>query len=164
MAGERDHIDRFLEQIREDMPGLDLEVEGIVDRITGLSRRFHRQLDDTLAEYGLSPGEWKVLGALHRGGSESPGRLAEIFELSSGAMTNRLDRLEEQKLIKRSPDPADRRGVKVELTAAGKRRYKQTVHTQAAKEALVAGALSASEQQRLNALLRKVMLAFEQNE
>src|SRR2546423_9132703 len=100
----KDHIDRFLEQIHEELPELDLEVEGIVDRLSGVSRRFHRQLEDTVAEYGLTSGEWKVLGALHRSGSRSPGRLAEIFELSSGAMTTRLDRLEEQKLIERSPD------------------------------------------------------------
>jgi DNA-binding MarR family transcriptional regulator len=161
---ERDHIDKFLEQIREDLPELDLEVEGIVDRINGLTKRFHRQLDDTLAEFGLTAGEWQVLGALHRGGSRSPGRLAELFELSSGAMTNRLDRLEEQKLIKRSPDPDDRRGVKIELTAAGRKRYKQTVNTQAGKEALVARALTAREQQQLNGLLRKLMVAFERDE
>jgi DNA-binding MarR family transcriptional regulator len=161
---ERDHIDRFLEQIREDLPELDLEVEGIVDRVSGLSRRFHKQLDDTVAEFGLTSGEWKVLGALHRGGSKSPGRLAEMFELSSGAMTNRLDRLEEQKLIKRLPDPDDRRGVRLELTSAGRQRYKETVHSQAAKEAFVAGALTPREQQQLNALLRKVMLAFERSE
>jgi DNA-binding MarR family transcriptional regulator len=160
----KDHIDKFLEQIREDMPELDLEVEGIVDRVTGLSRRFHRLLDDTVAEFGLTSGEWKVLGALHRSGSRSPSRLAELFELSSGAMTNRLDRLEEQELIKRLPDPDDRRGVRIELTAAGRRRYKETVHSQAQKEALVAGALTVREQKQLNALLRKLMLAFERDE
>ena len=161
---EQDHIDRFLEQLRDDMPELDLSVEGVVDRIHGLNRRFRRQLDETLAEFGLTSGEWKVLGALHRGGGRSPGRLAEIFELSSGAMTNRLDRLEEQKLIKRLPDPDDRRGVRVELTPAGRRRYKETVHAQAGKEALVAKTLGAREQDQLNALLRKLMLAFEREE
>ena len=51
---ERDHVDRFLEE--NDLPGIDLEVEGIVDRINGLRRRFNRMLDETLVEFGLSEG------------------------------------------------------------------------------------------------------------
>ena len=160
---ERDHVDRWLDQIREELPELDLEVEGIVDRVGGISRRLHRLLDDTVAEHGLTSGEWHLLGKLRRAPS-SPGKLSEQFELSSGAMTNRLDRLEEQGLIRRLPDPADRRGVRVELTPAGQTRWEEAVHAQAAKEQLVAGALSAAEQRELNALLRKLMLAFERSE
>ena len=59
---ERDHVDRFLEE--NDLPGIDLEVEGIVDRINGLRRRFNRMLDETLVEFGLSEGEWKALNQL----------------------------------------------------------------------------------------------------
>jgi DNA-binding MarR family transcriptional regulator len=160
---EQDHVDRWLEQIHEELPTLDLEVEGIVDRIGGLSRRLHKLLDDTVAEHGLTSGEWHLLGKLRRG-SSSPGKLADQFELSSGAMTNRLDRLEEQGLIRRLPDPDDRRGVRVELTADGQARWEEAVHAQAAKEQLVAGALAPGEQHELNALLRKLMLAFERAE
>ena len=112
---ERDHVDRWLESAwLEEIPNLDFAVEGIVDRMSGLSRRFKRTLNETLAEHGLSYEEWDVLGALRRAGPpfrRSAGELAEISELSSGAMTNRLDRLEKAGLVKRLSDPNDRRGV-----------------------------------------------------
>ena len=63
---QRDHVDRFLETIREELPELDLTVEGIVDRINGLSRRIKRLMDETLTEHDLTWGEWKVLGLLRR--------------------------------------------------------------------------------------------------
>ena len=75
---ERDHIDRFLESIRERLPMLDPEVEGIVDRIGGLHRRFRRAMDETLAEFRLDWVEYKLLGLLSREGEvyrSSPGRL-----------------------------------------------------------------------------------------
>src|SRR4029079_5840848 len=120
---QRDHVDRFLESIREELPDLDLTVEGIVDRINGLSRRIKRLMDETLTERDLTWGEWKVLGLLRRspGSQRSPGYLAVHAELSSGAMTDRLDNLEKRGLIRRLPDPNDRRGIKVELTDEGQR-------------------------------------------
>src|SRR5436190_22776155 len=122
---QRDHVDRFLESIREELPDLDLTVEGIVDRINGLSRRIKRLMDETLTERDLTWGEWKVLGLLRRspGQCRSPGYLAVHAELSSGAMTNRLDNLERRGLIRRLPDPNDRRGIIVELTDAGSKAY-----------------------------------------
>src|SRR5215218_980432 len=112
---ERDHVDDFLEsEFLEEIPNLDLTVEGIVDRIMGLNRRFKRSLEETLSEHGLSYVDWKVLGALTRKKNpRSAGALAKISELSSGAMTNRLDRLEEAGLVRRIDDPDDRRGVLV---------------------------------------------------
>src|SRR5947199_85334 len=157
---QTDHIDAFLESLRDELPELDLEVEGIVDRITGLSRRIKRMMEETLADHELTWGEWKTLGFLlrkcrptHR---SSPGRLAEYAELSSGAMTNRLDRLEEAGLVRRLRDPDDRRGIQVELTPAGRKAYEQATTTQAAKEALVASALNDREKKELNALLRRM--------
>jgi len=76
-------------------------------------------------------------------------------------MTNRLDRLEEAGLIRRVRDPDDRRGVKIELTDAGKRVWTDSTSAQARKEALVASALTKREQTQLNSLLRKLMLEFE---
>src|SRR5579864_1701525 len=138
--GQRDHIDRFLDSIREELPELDLTVEGIVDRINGLSRRINKMMDETLNERSLTWGEWKVLGLLRRspGHQRSPGYLAVHAELSSGAMTNRLDNLEKAGLIRRLPDPNDRRGVIVELTGAGSKAYEESTAAQAAKEALIA--------------------------
>ena len=126
-AEERDHVDRWLESAwLEDMPFLDLEVEGIVDRMNGLSRRLRRRLNAVIEEHGLTYQEWDVLGALRQAGPpfrRSAGSLAKSTELSSGAMTNRLDRLEKSGLVKRLPDPDDRRGVLVELTKAGEKKW-----------------------------------------
>jgi DNA-binding MarR family transcriptional regulator len=164
---ERDHIDRFLETIRERLPMLDPEVEGIVDRIGGLQRRFKRAMDETLDEFGLDWSEYKLLGLLTREGEvyrSSPGKLARIMELSSGAMTNRLDRLEQAGLVRRLPDPDDRRGILVELTPDGKRVYEDAVGAQGRKESLVASALTVAEKKQLNALLRRLMIEFERAE
>src|SRR5436190_18287303 len=164
---ERDHIDRFLESIRERLPMLDPEVEGIVDRIGGLHRRFQRAMDETLTEFKLDYAEYKLLGLLTREGEvhrSSPGKLAKLMELSSGAMTNRLDRLEEAGLIRRLPDPDDRRAIQVEATDEGRKLYEATVGVQAKKEEFVTSALSESEKKQLNALLRRLMLEFERAE
>jgi DNA-binding MarR family transcriptional regulator len=163
---EQDHIDRWLADT--ELPGsVDLEVEGIVDRINGIRRRVHRMLDETLEEFGLTVGEWHVLGQLQMSGAphrQPVGALARRSELSSGAMTNRIDRLEEAGLVKRVPDPDDRRGVLVELTEEGRRRWEDSVSAQAAKESLIAAALTDDEKQQLNALLRRLMREFERRE
>lgn len=164
---EQDHVDRFLTAIHLVYPDLDLEVEGIVDRIAGLARRLNRLQDETLAEFDLDTAEHKALSMLAQGGPphrSSPGRMAQRMELSSGATTNRLDRLEQRGLIRRLPDPSDRRGVVVELTEHGLATYGRAVGVQAQKEALVAAALTQGEQHRLNALLRKLMREFERRE
>jgi DNA-binding MarR family transcriptional regulator len=163
----RDHVDRFLDAYGDNFPAFDVEVEGIVDRINGLSRRVLREMDQTLEGFGLNSGEYKVLGALLLAGAPhrlSPGELARREDLSSGAMTNRLDRLEEAGLARRLPDPRDRRAVQVELTEAGKRAWGDAFAAQAQKEALVASTLNKREKKELNALLRRLMLAFEQRE
>ena len=163
---EQDHVDRWLETV--ELPGtVDLEVEGIVDRINGIRRRLHRMLDETLAEFGLTDGEWKVLTHLQLDGPphrKSVGQLGKWADLSSGAMTNRIDGLEEAGFVKRVPDPDDRRGVLVELTDGGRRAWEESVSAQAAKESLVTGALSAEEKKQLNALLRRLMIEFEKRE
>jgi DNA-binding MarR family transcriptional regulator len=164
---ERDHIDEFLDSIRDRLPMLDPEVEGLVDRIAGLSRRFHRALDETLAEFGLDYAEYKLLGLLTRKDEtyrSSPGKLARMMELSSGAMTNRLDRLEQAGLLRRLPDPSDRRAIQVELTPAGRKLYEDAIGVQGHKESLVAAALTNAEKKQLNGLLRRLMIEFERSE
>ena len=162
---EQDHVDRWLAE--RELPGVDLEVEGIVDRINGINRRLHKMLDETLAEFGLSLGEWKVLNHLQSAGPpyrRSAGKLAARADLSTGAMTNRLDRLEQAGLVRRLPDPEDRRGVKVELTDKGLKLWEEALRTGAAQEALVAAALTKEEKQQLNSLLRRLMREFERRE
>jgi len=160
VKAERDHIDRFLDDL-ELFEGLDLEVEGIVDRIGGIHRRIHRAMEATLAEFGLSHADFKTLGALRRSGPRTPGALGRYLELSSGAMTSRLDALERSGYLRRVPDPHDRRSVLVELTDEGRRAWESAASIQARKEAFFASALTKAEQRRLNALLRKLMLALE---
>src|SRR5690349_2542923 len=166
MATERDHVDRFLDEIKGELPReLDLAVEGIVDRVWGINSRIRRMLDETLADYDLTASDWKVLCSLRWQGKphrRSAGELARNTDLSSGTMTTRLDGLEQAGLVRRLPDPDDRRGVLVELTKKGLRLHQEAVGVQAEKEALLAQALSAGEKEQLNDLLRRVMLVLEQ--
>jgi DNA-binding MarR family transcriptional regulator len=162
---EEDHIDRFLASL--DLDGIDLTIEGIVDRIMGIQRRIKRSMDDTLSGFDLTWGEWSVLGTLLRRSAHraSPGELARDHELSSGAMTNRLDRLEEAGLVRRIPNPDDRRGVVIELTEEGQRVWRASVDAQAQKEAMIAAAaLAPDEREELNTYLRRLMLAFERTD
>ena len=162
---ERDHVDEFLaSEFLGEIPNLDLAVEGIVDRIHDLSKRFKKALDETISEHGLTFGDWSILGALVRKQPRSAGKLAEIANLSSGAMTNRLDRLEQAELVRRIADPDDRRGVLVELTAQGLRVYRAATGAGAANEALIASALTKRDKEELNSLLRRLMLEFERRE
>jgi DNA-binding MarR family transcriptional regulator len=160
---ERDSIDGFLARCAVDLPDLDLEVEGIVDRIQYLQRHLRRAMEETLAEHGLSHGVWCVLGHLRRaeGQRQTPGQLARRSDLSTGAMTNRLDRLEQAGLVRRVPDEADRRSIQVELTEAGHDAWERSVGVQAQKEELVVAALTKPERGQLNDLLRRLVLEFE---
>lgn len=160
---ESDAIDAMLQVWGRELPGLDLETEGIVERIYALQRHLKRTASETLDAHGLSFGDWRLLGQLRYTGAPyhgKPGKLAEAVGLSSGAMTNRLDQLERRDLIRRLPDPDDRRGVIVELTEAGQHLWESSVEAQAEKEALVASALDDDEKRELNELLRRLMLAF----
>ena len=160
---ERDHIDKFLDQL-EPIAGLDYEVEGIVDRIGGINRRIKRGIEATLADIDLTHGDWQVLSTLRNRGKlqrHTPGAHATYLELSSGVMTSRLDRLEEAGLVRRVPDPEDRRSVEIEITDEGRARWEEAASIQARKEAFFVGALTDAERKRLNDLLRKLMLALE---
>jgi DNA-binding MarR family transcriptional regulator len=163
-AVEPDSVDRMLEIWKRELPDIDLATEGIVERIQKLNKYLARAMNETLAEFNLDRGEWWLLGALRRNGPPyrlSPGQLASNLGLSSGAMTNRLDRLEEAGLVRRLPDPNDRRALQIELTDAGWQAWQDSVGVQARKEALVASALDIAEKERLNGLLRRLMREFE---
>lgn len=160
MADERDSIDEMLDVWGKELPELDLVTEGIVERIQHLNYTLRKMLEETLAGHDLSHGEWGLLGQLRRGGPpyrSTPGKLARRQGLSTGAMTNRIDRLERAGLVRRLPDPDDRRSTLVELTDAGRAVWEESVGTQAAKEALVADALDAREKDALNVLLRRLV-------
>ena len=160
---DRDHVDRFLEEIRDELPeAMDVVVEGIVD---GINWRLRKMLDETLEPYGLASGDWKVLSTLRWAGKpyrRSAGELARSADLSSGAMTNRLDHLEQAGFVERLRDPDDGRGVLVQLTPKGLRLHREAIGAQAEKEALLGAALTEREKRQLETLLRRVMLTLEQ--
>jgi DNA-binding MarR family transcriptional regulator len=158
-------VDSFLEEISADLPAdLDLTVEGIVDRIGGINRRIKWMHDETLDQLNLTVSDWHVLTALHWAGEpyrRKAGELARRAELTSGAMTSRLDALEKEGLVRRLRDPDDRRSVLVELTEKGRRQHDKAMGIQAQKEALLAEALTEREKEQLNTLLRRVMITLE---
>jgi DNA-binding MarR family transcriptional regulator len=163
LARELDDLDAQLEVWAREIPNLEPVTEGIVERIQTLGKAFDRSLDDTLAETGIDRHTFHVLGKLRQVGppyQRSAGQLATRMRLSSGAMTNRLDRMEAAGLIRRLPDPNDRRGTLVEPTQAGHDVWDRTVGTQAQREARIASVLDESERADLHRLLRRLMRAF----
>jgi DNA-binding MarR family transcriptional regulator len=162
---EADRVDELIEEWASKLPGVDLDIEAAVQRIQWIHRRISRQMDETLAEYELTHGEWHVLRDLalddpaHR---SSPGRLAKRAGVTSGAMTNRLDQLEKAGLVRRLPDRADRRALQVELTDKGHKLWSDWISAQASKEARLASALDDRELTQLNKLLRKVLAGLEE--
>jgi DNA-binding MarR family transcriptional regulator len=166
---EPDRVDGMIDswaQAAPELPGsIDLEVEAAVQRIHRLHRHIQKRMKETLAELGLNYGEWGVLAHLSLSGPphrDSPGHLAEMDGLSSGAMTSRLDQLEKAGLVRRLPDPDDRRALHVELTEKGRKLWLDAVGVQGAKEAALAAALTGRELAQLNALMRKVLAGLEE--
>ena len=161
---ERDSVDFCVDDIRNHYLDIDPEVEGVVDRISSISKHLTRTFDDTLAKHGLNIGEYKLLSRLVTRSAEhrmSAGDLSRALMLSSGAMTNRIDRMEEAGLVRRMRDPNDRRGVLVEITTAGKKLIDKAVTEQAAKERDVVSVLGAKDLTALNNLLRTVLISLE---
>lgn len=143
---------------RPDLPGLPMAVFG---RLMDAAERVARDhLSPLFAEAGLQFGEFDVLSTLRRSGEPymlSPTRLYEAAMISSGGMTNRLDRLERAGLVERRADPEDRRGKLIALTDAGKRVIDDTIGRHVANEERLLSVLTPAEQQKLNALLRKLI-------
>lgn len=143
---------------------IDPEVEGVVDRIASINKHVAKVFEETLAGHGLTHGEYKVLLRLAVVPADrrlSAGDLTRSLMLSSGGMTNRLDRLEEAGLLRRLPDPNDRRGVLLELTEAGTDLIDRAVTDEASKEIDLFGVLSPEELASLNRLLRVVLRSLE---
>jgi DNA-binding MarR family transcriptional regulator len=161
-----DAVDAILEVWARELPELDLDTEGIVERIQSLERYVDRAMRETLDDFELTHGEYKLAMHLRYGGppyTGKPGKLAKHLGLSTGAMTNRLDNMEKRGLIRRLDDPDDRRGVIVELTDAGKELWDRAVVAQAEKESTIASALDEQERRQLNDLLRRLMNEFAEH-
>ena len=160
---ERDAVDRILEEWRRERPDLDPSPIGVIGRISRLSRELELRLEPIYAEHGLEPGWYDVLATLRRIGPPHALRAMEFADrlmLTSSGTTKRLDRLERAGLVRRRPDPDDRRGTVIELTAKGRRLVDATTADHLRNEARLLGALTKPEQRQLAALLRKLQLGL----
>ncbi len=122
MAPDEDEVDRIVGAWARERPDLDVSPLQVLSRVSRLARHLDLARRAAFAEHGLDTWEFDVLSALRRAGAPyalSPGRLVAQTLVTSGTMTNRVDRLEQRGLVARSPDPADRRGVMVTLTPTG---------------------------------------------
>jgi DNA-binding MarR family transcriptional regulator len=156
-------IDPITEHVRwavATWPQIDPEVEGIVERVGTIQRYLQAALRTSLGEAGLTKEEWKVLMALHDS-VRSHGWLCRDLDVSTGAMTNRLDKLEGRGLIQRARDPRDRRGVLLELTPDGQSRLEEYIDTGSARERDLLAVLTGSEKQTLNRLLSKLLVSLQ---
>ena len=157
-----DAVDEILNQWSAERPELDAAPLGVVIRIMSLYRTFLREATRALDPLGLELWEYDVLSALRRQGKPfrlSASRLAKETDLSTGAMTNRIDRLEDRNLVERQPHSDDRRRVMVRLTQKGKKVIDEAIQYRlnAARESL--RELSPGRQAQLASLLREVMLS-----
>jgi len=143
---------------RPDLPSLPMALFG---RLSEAAERVMREhMNPLFAEAGLQSGEFDVLATLRRSGEPymlSPTRLYEATMISSGGMTDRLDRLERARLIERRPDPRDRRGKLIALTEAGRRVIDETLGRHVANEERLLAALTQAERETLDALLKKLI-------
>ena len=158
----KDAIDDILTQWSEERPELDTASLGIVIRVMSLSRAFTRQAAEALQPLGLELFEYDVLSALRRQGepySLTATQLAKATGLSSGAMTNRVDRLEDRALVRRRSAPNDRRGVIVTLTRSGRNTIEEAIQLRLDAADVSLRSLSGREKQLLTSALRKLKLA-----
>jgi len=162
-ATRKDSIDRFVYSSLALFPGVDPETEAAVDRIHMLSKRIKRSTEGVVARFGLNSGEFYALLKLRVAPNQqmSAGDLAELLDLSTGAMTNRLDGLEEHGLITRERAAADRRSVLVAMTPKGQETLVNAVEAAGKEEHALFSTLSEAQHRQLNALLRSLVLTFQ---
>jgi DNA-binding MarR family transcriptional regulator len=164
IAGVQDEVDRLVEDWQRERADLDLEPMHVLSRVSRLSHHLDRARAQAFAEHALESWEFDVLAALRRSGSPyqlSPGRLLRETLVTSGTMTNRVDRLETRGLVRRLPDPSDRRGVLVRLTTSGRTTVDGALDGLLARERALLVGLGPEEQRRLAGLLRTLVLPFE---
>jgi DNA-binding MarR family transcriptional regulator len=163
-AGSTDEVDRLIAAWRRERPDLHVEPMEILSRVTRLARHLDLARRTAFAAHGLESWEFDVLSALRRAGRPyelSPGQLIRETMVTSGTMTNRVDRLVEKGLVDRLPDPDDRRGVLVRLTRRGQSSVDAALEDLLAREQTLLRDLSAAERDRLARLLRVVVGPFD---
>jgi len=157
---EADEVDALVDAWHRERSDLDLAPVEVFSRISRLSRLLDRARREAFTAHDIEPWEFDVLAALRRAGKPyrlSPGQLLRETMVTSGTMTNRIDRLGERGLVERSPDPNDRRGVLVGLTAAGKRAVDGAFESLISKERDLLGELGTAERRDLAVLLKRLM-------
>ena len=162
-VAQRDGVDLILEQWQRERPDLDPSPIGVVGRVSRLARELERRLEPVYREQGLEPGWYDVLATLRRSGPPYRLRATDFtgaLMLTSSGTTKRLDRLERAGLIARSPDPADRRGTLITLTAAGRDLVDAASEAHLENERRLLAALTGAERKRLADLLRKLQLGL----
>jgi DNA-binding MarR family transcriptional regulator len=161
---DRDEVDQIVAEWRRERPDLDTSPLEILSRVSRLARHLDRVRKSAFASAQLEQWSFDVLAALRRAGSPyelAPGALLQKTLVTSGAMSNRLDRLEQAGLVARRPDPSDRRGVIVRLTPAGKRRVDHCLAALLESEEELIAALPAAARLELAALLREVLAPLD---
>jgi DNA-binding MarR family transcriptional regulator len=160
-----DPVDKILAQWRRERPDLDVSPMGIIGRMGRLAKHLERAIQETFSEFDLTIGEFDVLAALRRSGQPyqlSPTELFNTLMVSSGTMTHRIDRLEQAELVRRIPDPRDRRGTLIELTDKGFDLIEKAVEAHVVNEHRILSVLAESERETFTQLLRKLLVSFEE--
>ena len=143
-----DEVDRLVAAWRRERPDLDVEPLEVLSRVSRLARHLDRARRLAFSEHSLEPWEFDVLTSLRRAGAPyqlSPGQLLTQTLVTSGTMTNRIDRLAKKDLVERLPDPSDRRGVLVRLTPEGRDRADQALAGLLAQERAILAELSRTQ-------------------
>ncbi|MBT2230763.1 MarR family transcriptional regulator [Nonomuraea sp. NEAU-A123] len=160
----QDEVDRLVAAWRTERPDLDVEPLQVLSRVSRLAKHLDRARRAAFAEHDLEPWEFDVLTALRRAGKPyelSPGALIRATLVTSGTMTNRIDRLAQASLVRRRPDPEDRRGVLVSLTESGLARVDAAFADLLRREHDLLVALAPNDQRTLSALLRTLLAPFD---
>jgi len=159
-----DPVDQILRQWQRERPDLDASPMGVMGRIARLAKYLDRSIQETVSEFGLNPGEFDVLATLRRSGKPyqlSPTDLFNALMVSSGTMTHRVDRLEQAELVRRIPDPSDRRGMLIQLTNQGFKVIENAVEAHVANGHRLLIVLEEAERELLAQLLHKLLISLE---
>lgn len=154
--GGEDRLHPHVRMALATWPQIDPAVEAIVNQIHDVDKLLGAEMRESLARFGLTVEEFKVLMALQPG-PRTHGSLCRQLEVSTGAMTNRLDKLEREGLVIRAPDPGDRRGVLLSMTEAGGERLDAYIDRGARRERQLLDGLTQTDKRRLNDLLAKLL-------
>ena len=161
---EADEVDRIVRDWERERPDLDFAPLQVLSRVARLSKHLDRARRQAFTRSELESSEFDVLSALRRAGAPyrlSPKQLLQQTLVSSGTMTNRIDRLVGRRLVRREADPDDGRSVLVTLTDEGKIRVDAAITRLVDAEALLLDSLSRGDRDRLAGLLRKLSLGFD---